>query len=282
MTTALKERELSTWTSVAPGWHKHDERLRACFGSVSQRMLDAAGVRAGNRVLDIATGTGEPAIPAAERVGPTGYVLGTDFVEDMLVFARRKAAARQLGHIEFRTADGEALDVPLRSFDAVLIRWGLMFMPDPIGCLRRAHAALRPGGRIAVACWAGPERNPSIAVPVGVIKRHVEVPPPAPGAPNIFAFADAERLRGALAEAGFRDVTVGEAAVANGGEFADGAAFFTFIREIAGPIARLYDQLPEVLRVRVAEEIAREVEKYRNPAGRVAVPGITWIAGGIA
>ena len=282
MTTALKDRELTNWTSVAPGWHKHDERLRACFASVSQRMLDAAGVRVGDRVLDIASGTGEPAIPAAERVGPTGYVLGTDFVEDMLAFARSKAAARQLGHIEFRAADGEQLAVPPGSFDVVLIRFGIMFMPDPIACLRRAHAALRPGGRIAVACWAQPERNPAIAVPMGVIKRYLEVPPPAPGAPNIFAFADAERLRGALAEAGFRDVTIGEAAVANGGEFADGAAFFTFIREIAGPIARLYDQLSEVLRARVAEEIAREVETYRNQAGRVAVPGVTWIAGGVA
>lgn len=103
----MTSRELQSWTSVAPGWRKHGGRLREASGPVSQALLDRAGIKPGDTVLDVACGTGEPAIPAAERVGPTGRVLATDFVDGMVAFAREKAAAASLRNIEFRVSDGE-------------------------------------------------------------------------------------------------------------------------------------------------------------------------------
>ena len=280
MTNATaKDREHANWTHFVPGWRMHDTRLRSCFAPVTERMLQAAHVGAGQRVLVIATGTGEPAIPAAEQVGAQGRVLGTDVVEEMLAFARDKAARKGLTNIEFRRVGAEELEVAAGSFDAVLIRWGIEFMPDPLGCLQRAWSALRSGGRIAVACWASPERNPWAAIPLAVIQRHADVAPATPGAPALFAFADPDKLRGALLSAGFSGVELDEVHVLNGGEFEDGAAYFAFIRELAGPIAWLFAQLTPALQQRVADEVAREAAAFRSGT-KVGVPGVTWVAHG--
>jgi ubiquinone/menaquinone biosynthesis C-methylase UbiE len=270
----LKQREHGTWTGVAPGWRTHDERLVRSAAPATARMLDLLGLTPGMQLLDIACGTGEPAIPAAERVGPTGHVVATDFVEEMLQFARGKAVGRNVSNIEFGRVDGEELDFAPAGFDAVSIRWGLMFMPDPVECLRRAHRVLKQGGRIAVACWAQPDRNPWVSIPMGIIRRRLNAPPPAPGTPGIFAFADEARLRAALEEAGFRVRSV-EAVDLTMADFDTGNEFFTFLRELAGPVAALYAQLPPDAQVEARDEIVRAVT---GPDGRVMLPGVTWVA----
>src|SRR3990172_4931501 len=115
---AIKERQREQWGRAAAGWRKHDERFRRVTAPASQRLLEAAGIAPGHRVLDIACGTGEPAFPAADIVGPAGYVLATDQAPEMLAVAREKAAERGLTNIEFRLADGEELDVEAELFDA--------------------------------------------------------------------------------------------------------------------------------------------------------------------
>ncbi|MCC6748823.1 MAG: class I SAM-dependent methyltransferase [Deltaproteobacteria bacterium] len=271
--TALKAQQHATWTGAAPGWRRHDARLAGITRSVSERLI--AELRPGQRVLDIACGTGEPALPAAERVGPTGYVLATDFVAEMVAFAREKAVARGLANIEFRHVDGECLEVPEASFDAVTMRWGLMFMPDPVACLVRARAALKPGGAVSLACWCGPERNPWASIPLAVMRRHVELPAVAPGAPGIFAFADRARLEQTLVAAGFSDVRLDEHALVMS-EFASGADYVDFTLEVAGPVAQLVAQLPAETWAVVRREIEQAAEEPTG--GGVRLTGVTWIA----
>jgi SAM-dependent methyltransferase len=127
----------------------------------------------------------------------------------MLAFAREKASKRGLGNIVFRRVDAEELEVPTGSFDAVLVRWGIMFMSDPASCLKRARSALRSGGRIAVACWAAPARN-AWANPAS--------------AGNLFAFADPALLRAAMQSAGFEDVVIEEVHVGFAGEIGEPGA----------------------------------------------------------
>src|SRR5690349_7569314 len=123
-----KELEHEGWTLAVRGLRKHDARMRASGAPVTEHMLQTARVDADDRVLDIACGTGEPALTAAEQVGPAGHVLGTDFVEGMLAVARAQAMRRELANVDFRRVDGEELEVRAGAYDAVLIRWGLMFM----------------------------------------------------------------------------------------------------------------------------------------------------------
>ncbi len=272
-----KEAQHASWTAVSPGWKKHDTRLVEAATPVTERLLDRAGVRSGMRVLDIASGTGEPAIPAARRVGPSGSVLGTDFVEPMLAFAREKAAAAGLTHVEFRCVDGEIIDVAPASFDAATIRWGIMFMPDALACLRQVHRALRSGGHLAVACWASPDKNPWASIPMKVVMKHANVAPPPQGAPGIFAYAERDRLEGVLIEAGFRSIAV-EPVDLTMASFDTAAEFWDYTRELAGPIAALFARLsPEQQAVATSEVLA---EVARVSPGKTILTGVTWVASG--
>jgi SAM-dependent methyltransferase len=244
---AAKANQHSTWKSVAPGWKKHDATLRRYAAGATERIV--AGLKPGDHVLDVASGT------------------------------REKAAGRGLKNIEFRRVDGEMLDVPDASFDAVTMRFGLMFMPDPGACLSRARRALKPGAHIALVCWAAPDRNPWASLPIAVLKRHVEVPAPPPGAPGLFAFADAARLRSTIEAAGFSDVKVEEVELTMS-DFDTGAEYVAFTLELAGPIAMLFAKLPEAERGAVAEEIAREAE--RAGGGKPLLKGVALLATGRA
>jgi ubiquinone/menaquinone biosynthesis C-methylase UbiE len=275
----VKSRELQSWTSVAPGWRTHDRRLTEAFGAVSQALLDKAGIKEGDAVLDVACGTGEPAIPAAVRVGPKGRVVAIDFVAAMVDFAREKAAAAKLHNIEFRVTDGEQLELPTATFDAATMRWGLMFMPAPIVCLQSIHRALKPGARLALATWAPPDRNPWASVPLRVLASYMELPTPVPGQTGIFAFADPEQIRRAMTAAGFADIVVEDMDVLWAGP-ESGREYFNEVIEMAGPLAALYAKLPEDRKRAYAEEVAGEAERRSVRKPGVALPGVTWIASG--
>jgi len=278
-TGEAKSREFQSWASVVPGWRKHDERVTQTFGKVSLALLDKAGVKEGDSVLDVACGTGEPAIPAATRVGAKGRVFAIDFTAGMVDFARQKATAAGLRNVEFRVMDGEQLDLPASTFDAATMRWGLMFMPDPIACLQRIHRALKPGARLALATWGPPDRNPWASVPLKVMTKYMELPPPAPGQTGIFAFADQDHIRRAMAAAGFADISIEELDVLWAGP-ESGRAYFSEVIELAGPLASLYAKLSEERKRAYAEDVATEAERLSVRKPGVALPGVTWMASG--
>jgi 2-polyprenyl-3-methyl-5-hydroxy-6-metoxy-1,4-benzoquinol methylase len=275
-----KTKQLESWTAVAAGWNKHEDEMGRTTAPVAQRMINLAGIKAGARVLDVASGVGEPALTIAQTVGPTGSVLGTDLVPDMVSYAQQRASARSIKNIEFRHADGERLEVDGGPFDAVTIRWGLMFMPDPLACLRRAHALLRPSGRIAVTVWGEPTQCPFVTAAMGVLKQHLAIPDPPPGAPGIFAFASTDRLRGALAEAGFREITIEQMSLPVV-DVATGEEYESFIREIAGPVASLFAQLPADKQAIVKREIAAAATKLSAKPGRVVLFGAAHLAAAV-
>lgn len=272
----IKEQQRSTWDSVAAGWYKHDAYLQKYVAPVSERLLDAARLVDGYHVLDIACGTGEPAIPAAKRVGALGRVVATDLVEAMVEFARKKAASQKVPNIEFHCLDGEMISFEKKSFDAVISRWGLMFMPDPLACLRKAHEVLRDGRRIALSCWADPAKNPSISLMTKALANYMEVPKPEPGAPGIFAFSDGTRLEETLKHAGFKDVSVEEFQLTMM-EIENGEAYFQLMIDIAGPISVMANRLSASDRQSFARDVANAAEAFRE-GSMIRFRGVTWIA----
>ena len=159
------------------------------------------------------------------------------------------------------------------------MRWGLMFMPDPVACLQRIHAALKPGGKVVVACWTEAKDNPFVTVPLGVLKRHMDIPAPLPNAPGIFALANTDRLHTIFGDAGFRDVAIEQVSLPMA-DFDTGAQYEEFIREIAGPVASLFVQLSPDKQTVVKNEIARDAEKFSATPGRVHLRGITHVVVG--
>ena len=272
----LKERERRNWTAAAEGWRRRDELLRQGAAPVTGRMLELSGISSGSRLLDIASGTGEPAISAALIVGGSGKVIGTDLADAMLAVAREKTGNLKLGNIEFHCIDAEVLDFASGSFDAVTIRWGLMFMPDPKACLTAAHKALNENGRISLACWAAPEKNPFVGVIIKTLGKYLEIPAPPPGAPGIFAFADPERLQDVLQSAGFRNIAL-EEMVLDVIEVDDGRAYWEAMSDLAAPVMALVNQLEKSARAEFVDEVI-SVANGLKQGDTLCMKGTTWIA----
>lgn len=149
------------WNEVAVGWQRWWATIEAGARAVSVRLLELADVAPEQRVLDVATGLGEPALTAAQRVGPTGRVLATDLSPQMLAIARTRAAALGLSHIAFHEADAARVPVAAAPFDAILCRWGITSLPAPAHTLRALRGLLTATGAFATAVWeSGPTGRP--------------------------------------------------------------------------------------------------------------------------
>ena len=171
--------------------------------AATELVLRGAELSPGMKVLDLACGTGEPALSIAHAVGPQGRVVATDLVPQMLDFARENASAQGLENIEFQMADAESLPFADGEFDRVTCRFGVMFFPDIPKAMAEIRRVLKPGGRVCVAVFGSLEENPLFLVSLGPFLMRVTMTPPPPDAPHIFRFANETKLANALASAGF-------------------------------------------------------------------------------
>lgn len=177
------------------------ERASAEMGKgVTDALVDYAAPQLGERVLDLACGTGAPSLKVARRVGPTGHVIATDLSEEPLKIAAERARERKLENIEFRHADAHALPFSDNDFDLITCRFGVMFFADLPRTLVEMRRVLRSGGRVAFAAWGG-FQQPYFQSTVGVVLRHTGAAVPA-GAAAMFKFGEQGRLASALSQAG--------------------------------------------------------------------------------
>ncbi len=198
-----KNAQREQWNKDGAAWRRWTPTLERWYGVATRQMLDLARTQPGQRILDVAAGAGEPAVSAAERVGPSGYVLATDISEGIIELALQVARERGYKQIETRVMDGERVDLPDASFDVVLCRLGLMYMPDPVAALREWRRVLRPGGRVAVAVFSSPDRNSWGALPASIIRRRAQLSPPVPGQPGPFSLGGPGLLENVFRQAGF-------------------------------------------------------------------------------
>lgn len=234
-----------------------EERLTA---AVSERMLQLARLREGMRVLDLASGQGEPALRAARHVGPRGRVLGIDVRDEALEVAREKARDAGLSHVEFRTLDAEKVDAVARGFDVVTSRWGLTYMQSPVVAFAAARRALRPGAQAVVALWAERERLPWWDVPRRVTERFAALPPVDPAGPCPFHYASVERIEQDFSAAGFvvEHLEELETAVV---ETETVAELLLWIRTL---FRHWTERVPAEAAVRWEEAIEKEAERLRH------------------
>ena len=251
------------WEDAAEAWHTWGPTIEDWLGAATVRMLDAARITEGNRVLDVAAGAGGQTLAAARRTGPTGYVLATDISPGILEYAAKEAA--DLPQVATREVDGENLDVEAESFDAVISRVGLIYFPDQQAALAGMRAALRPGGRLATVVYSTADRNGFFAVPVGIIRRRAELPPPAPGQPGPFSLGGPGVAEETLARAGFRDITV--EAVPSPLRMPSAAECTRFEKESFGALHTMLAGLPEPERAAAWDEIATALTQFEGPDG---------------
>lgn len=250
------------WQRAAEAWHRWDPTLQAWLGPATELMLDLARIGPGSRVLDVAAGCGEPALTAAARVGPTGYVLATDIAVNMLAYAEQEARQRGLNQVKVQVMDGEHLDLPDATFDAVLSRVGLIYFPNRERALAEMRRVLVPGGRISVAVYSTPERNRFFSIPVSIIRRHAELPPPSPAQPGPFSLGEPGVLEATLRAAGFTEVEV--RAVPSPLRLPSAAECVRFERESFGALHQMLAGLSAERQAAVWEEIEAELRQFER------------------
>lgn len=239
----FKRDRRQDWENVAEGWQKWYMTFEYGAHKMSDRLMDMAEIKPASKVLDIATGIGEPAIAVARRVGSKGYVMATDISLQMLSIAKQRAVSENLeGIIEFKEGDAAKIDLPELTFDAALCRLGLMFLDDLDTALFNIHKSLVRGGRFATSVWATSEKVPQLSLAMNTVRRELNFPSlPPHGRPGPFSLADENILKDSFVRVGFKDIQIERISVPF--EFDSAETYTNFTKDIAAPVlAMLADQ----------------------------------------
>lgn len=201
-----KETSRKQWEEAAEAWDRWGSLLNKWLGPSTEVMFDMMGLKVGDHVLDVAAGAGEQSIAAALRVGQSGRILATDISSKILEFASMEAKKAGFNNVDIKTMDGENLDVPVASFDAVISRVGLIYFPDQQKALQGMKQALKEGGKIGAVVYSTPENNKFFSIPISIIRNRAKLPPPLPGQPGPFSLGGPGIIEKVFAEAGFRTI----------------------------------------------------------------------------
>lgn len=252
-----------------PNWVKHQARLDEMLAPASSVLVDAAAVKAGERVLDIGCGTGAVSEWLAEQ---GAEVTGIDLSETMIAGAQFRAR----DNLSFLVADaGEFRGDP--AFAVAVSRFGVMFFDDPDGAFENIRANLDPGGRLLFVCWQAPALNPWAMIPALAVKPLLADPAPAdPHAPGPFAFADRDRVAGILAGAGFRDVEMAghDIPIRLSAHGLDDATDFACQ---VGPGSRAMLELDDAGRAQARSAIHDALSPFNDATGSVVLDGAVWL-----
>jgi SAM-dependent methyltransferase len=198
--------QIAYWNG--PGGQRWANRQAAqdiLLAPVLDILIDRAKPQAGERIIDVGCGSGASSIAFAQKVAPTGHVLGVDVSGPMLARARQ-SAPKELP-LDFVQADATVYPFVSSSFDLLASRFGVMFFADPTLSFTNMRKALKPAGRLAFACWREPRENPFFMAPLMAAYKHVpKLPQQGPEDPGPFAFASEERVRRILGAAGFTGI----------------------------------------------------------------------------
>ncbi|MBJ7442210.1 MAG: class I SAM-dependent methyltransferase [Sphingopyxis sp.] len=259
-------------------WAANLDRLDLMLQDFGDAAIVAAAAQPGEHILDIGCGSGTSTFMLADRVGPTGHVLGVDISRQLVELAR--AATPKAAPIEFHLADAATADFPAEGFDLLFSRFGVMFFDDPVAAFANMRAALKPGGRVAFVCWRSAAENDWVRLPMTAIRDIVQPAPADPDAPGPFAFGNLYRLTDILTTAGFADIEVRpfDTRLAYGRSDTRDAALDDALDMAfqVGPLSRALADQPDEVRARAAAAV-RAVFATLPGDTSVLIDGAAWI-----
>jgi ubiquinone/menaquinone biosynthesis C-methylase UbiE len=260
---------------AAEQWQRRKAQRDKVNAIANEMMLDLAKLSTGDKVLDVAAGTGEQTLLAAQRVGATGHILATDISTSMLNLAAQAFRDAGLNNVETRVMDAANIDLEADSFDAVICRQGLMFFPEPVKALVGMRRVAKPGSRVGALVWSSAEKNPYQGLPLTIVRRIGNMQPPGAGEPGMFALGERSLLEGVFRAAGFSDIVVQAVPLLR--------KFASVAESVKGMQHPLLQQLSAKLsdkeREKAWAEVEREFSRFQGPNG-VEFPGEFLIAAG--
>jgi SAM-dependent methyltransferase len=265
------------WGDQAAGWESRRDLLRTTTMPVSAWMIDAIDPQPGHTVLELAAGTGDTGLLAAELIEPGGTLICSDFSPEMLAVARRRAEELGIENVRFKQIDAEtSIDLEAASVDGALCRWGYMLMADPGTALRETRRVLKPGARLALAAWAAPEENPWSVLPNREMVERGVGEQGDPDAPHQFTWAEVGLIERQLDAAGFTehhveplDFTIDYRSVDDWWD-----AQSDLSARFGAAVSRAGEE--DLAAVRAA--VARHAERFAGEDGSLRIPARTWVA----
>jgi SAM-dependent methyltransferase len=268
--------QIAYWNG--PGGKRWADRQQAqdiLLKPIADALIDRAKPKAGERIIDVGCGNGATSIAFAQKVGPSGHVLGVDVSGPMLALAR--ASAPQGLPVEFALADATVYPFDPESFDLLASRFGVMFFAEPARSFANLRKALRPSGRLAFACWREPRDNPFFMAPLQAVYKHVpKLPPQGPEDPGPFSFASEARVQRILGEAGFTGIAMEPHHLAL--DVANGRGLDAAVQSALeiGPASRALEGQPPELRAAATNSIREALAAFAK-GETVPLPASIWI-----
>lgn len=255
---AIREEQKASWNRFASGWKKWDPVTMEFLQPMKEAIINYLQPKDGQKILDIAAGTGEPALSIAAGI-KNGVVTITDISEEMLEIAREKATAKGITNIETKICD--AADLPFKdgSFDAVSCRFGFMFFPDMQLAANEIYRVLKPDGRFATTVWNVPEKNFWVTAIMGTIMRLMEIPPPPPEVPGMFRCCKPGRMRDLLEKAGFRNIE--EREILSTLQTKSAEEYWEMMTEIGSSVVAALSQADDTMQSNIKKEVFRLIEQ---------------------
>src|SRR4249920_1258231 len=270
-----RRSSLENWNTMAPGWERRRPDIDEIMRPVREWLVEELDPQPGETILELAAGPGDTGFSAAPFLGDEGHLISTDFSPEMVEVARRRGAELSLHNVEYRALDAERLELEDDSVDGVICRFGYMLMADPAAALAETCRVLRPGGRLVLAVWRGPEQNPWVAAAGRVLVGHGLMTAPEPESPGMFVMASDERVRSLLGAAGFTQVLIEDVPVRF--VYSDLDEYVSAANDTGGAFATAFGKAPEEERAAIVQEFADAFTSFAVDGG-YELPGLALVA----
>ncbi|SDP47264.1 ubiE/COQ5 methyltransferase family protein [Arthrobacter sp. ok909] len=257
----VRDEQRLLWDEFSAAWKKWDVELLDWHAPFGDALLEELRLRPSSWVLDVAAGTGEPALNVAGQV-PDGRVVLADISAGMLRVAEEKALARGLRNVDFKVCDAAAMPFGDNTFDAVYCRFGLTFFPVMSAAMREMARTAKPGARVGAVVWGRAAENPWASLILGTIARHRELPIPPAGTPGLFRCAPTGFMTRMFTDAGLVDVT--ERKVSTDLVFESPESYWEFMTDIATTVAMGLAKADEKSRALIRSDVFALLGRYEH------------------
>lgn len=263
-------------------WLTNVDRFEGMIKPIGDALIELAGCRQGEQIIDVGCGAGATSIEIAQQVGVRGSVTGLDISPVLVAEATKRTKMLGLDHVRFILGDAAVASLPTAQASGIVSRFGIMFFSNPHAAFAHMHGFLKSGGRLSIACWGPLPQNPWMLEVRNILAAHFPLPTPIPRAPGPFAFSEPAYIEEILQTSGFKEISFSswQRNLFVGGSGSNSESAAKFLLE-ALSIAQLPEDLPDLVKTTIHSELSERLKAYYTKDG-VQMPASVWLISAIA